>query len=492
MTQIESLFATLTGTLAAAGLDAASFAGLSDGEVQAGFTAITLLQGEVAKCQALSAAEIARRSDRALGRDGLAWRAGHVNPEAMLQFLGGGSRVEARRLVEVGTMMAQTQAAHELDRLNEHNPALALPVQPPWHGPLGDAVTAGELTVAAGASIRRGLGDPGLGVTEHTLHEALATLVPECRGLNADQAFQAARHARDQIDAAGIRARAEEQSAHQYLKGWSKPNGMFHGEFEFDPEGGALFTDFLDQVTGPRRGGPRFVDTTRQAWAKRLTDDPRSTDRIAAEALLEVIRIAAAADPGTVFGGNRPAVKVIVHQGTLATRTGHGALEGHPDPLPLESVDAHLCDTGYVPIGFDDDGQCVNVGRDQRLFTHRQRQGLAVRDGGCRWPGCTRPPSWTEAHHLNPWQAEHGRTDIAQGILLCKFHHLLLHNRHWAIIRTRAADYWLVPPPDIDPTQTPIALASKSPLTLRSPFRLNPAHRREAAGDKESSGGDTR
>src|SRR3712207_7604787 len=60
---------------------------------------------------------------------------------------------------------------------------------------------------------------------------------------------------------------------------------------------------------------------------------------------------------------------------------------------------------------------------------------ICVRDGGCLWPGCDRPPAWCEAHHINQWKRDHGRTDIADGVLLCKHHHLLLHNNGWDIVR---------------------------------------------------------
>ncbi|MGO4102527.1 DUF222 domain-containing protein [Leifsonia sp. YAF41] len=143
---------------------------------------------------------------------------------------------------------------------------------------------------------------------------------------------------------------------------------------------------------------------------------------------------------------------------------GHGQIEGHPDPVSMETVNRLLC-SGLTGIEFDDDGQCINVGRDQRLFTARQRVGLAARDGGCRWPGCDKPASWTEAHHIDHWKAEHGKTDLADGILLCKAHHLLLHNNGWHIRRT-GADYWLIPPAALDADQTPIPMPSKSPLML--------------------------
>ena len=73
---------------------------------------------------------------------------------------------------------------------------------------------------------------------------------------------------------------------------------------------------------------------------------------------------------------------------------------------------------------------------------------LAIRDGGCLWPECDRPPSWTEAHHIDRW-SDGGRTDLDRGVLLCRHHHLRLHNEGWTI-HTRAGRYWLHPPPGTD------------------------------------------
>ncbi|MHB1172493.1 MAG: HNH endonuclease signature motif containing protein, partial [Lacisediminihabitans sp.] len=254
------------------------------------------------------------------------------------------------------------------------------------------------------------------------------------------------------------------------------------GSFLLDPDNGRFIASSIDEVLSPRRGGPRFVDPDEKANSETLQRDERTNDQIAADALIDMIRLAVDADPGTVFGRRRPAVRVIVTEEALSARSGHGRLEGHPDPVSFETVERHLCDTGAVAIKFDDDGQCVNVGRDQRLFTERQRVGMGVRDGGCRFPGCDRPPSWCEAHHIDQWQRDNGRTDVADGVLLCRRHHLLLHNNHWQI--TRCGGYWLQPPKAVDPAQELIPMPGKNPLieTLRQRQREpEPGREREAA-----------
>ncbi|MET0956357.1 MAG: HNH endonuclease signature motif containing protein, partial [Cryobacterium sp.] len=104
-------------------------------------------------------------------------------------------------------------------------------------------------------------------------------------------------------------------------------------------------------------------------------------------------------------------------------------------------------------------------GRDERLFTPAQRIALAARDGGCMWGDCTKPPSQTEAHHIDHWKRDDGRTDIRLGILLCNPHHRLLHNQGWQILEHHGR-YWLRPPLSVDPGQTLIELHSKSPAAL--------------------------
>jgi HNH endonuclease len=70
--------------------------------------------------------------------------------------------------------------------------------------------------------------------------------------------------------------------------------------------------------------------------------------------------------------------------------------------------------------------QPLEVGRATRVVSPAQRTALAVRDGGCRYPGCDRPPAWCDAHHLRHW-LHGGATDLANLVLLCRAHHRAVH-----------------------------------------------------------------
>ena len=64
---------------------------------------------------------------------------------------------------------------------------------------------------------------------------------------------------------------------------------------------------------------------------------------------------------------------------------------------------------------------------------HPAARLLLIRDGGCVFPGCDRPPSHCQAHHLKFWTRDHGPTDIDNLALVCGFHHWLIHDKHWTL-----------------------------------------------------------
>jgi hypothetical protein len=88
---------------------------------------------------------------------------------------------------------------------------------------------------------------------------------------------------------------------------------------------------------------------------------------------------------------------------------------------------------------------------------------ISTLQGGCVWLGCERPPSLCELHHIEDW-CQGVKTDVKDGVLLCRYHHMLLHNHGWHITRSRERggryedSYQLVPPRTHDPNQIPRTL----------------------------------
>ena len=479
MTNLAEELRRAADAVALLGSSSADLAALPDVDALAGQKRIAAARRLLDTYSVWMAATIAQRSRPELGHAGLAAQQGFLSPEALIQKWTGSSKGDAYKLVAVGTMMADAEAAEKLVEaaLSAPDPdateVAEFVARVPWQAPIARAVTAGTLSVDAAESIRAGLGQIDAAVTAEKLGAALAALLAEVSSLNADEVFKRARRMRDHLDEAGIAAREKQAHDDRYLKVYRLSNGNVRLNGLFAPEDGEFVLSVFDSITAPRRGGVRFVDKEKAAWAKRIQDDSRSTEQIAADSLVQLLKIAGEADPGRVFGGRRPSVRVIVTEKALtpprsesaepgaAEPAAHGQIEGSPVPISQETIDRLLCDTGTRGIQFDEGGQIINVGRDERLFTETQRAAMAVRDGGCRWVDCEKSPAWTEAHHINEWLKDNGYTDLADGVLLCHPHHLLLHNRHWTIIRT-GTEYWLRPPVEVDPEQKLIALPGKS------------------------------
>jgi hypothetical protein len=428
--------------------DLQGISGASDGELIETMRAWAQARRVVDAGLATLSAVVAARSTLELGYGGLAQRAGARTADGLVSQLTGTSAVEARAITTVGTMMSA--------------PA-------PWLGEVATRVVAGEVSIGAAAAIQTGLGSPSPTVAADDLADAAHSLLTEAGSLPPEKVARRARERRDELDEAGIADRESALREKRFLRLIPQPDGMTKLIGLLDPESAALVTDAVDAVTSPRRGGPRFVDPEAVARADAIVNDERSTEQLALDALVEMVRIAAAADQGRVFGVRKPAVRVHVTLTDLDRRAGTAHLEGQTAAISVATAQRIACADGFIPVLFDTAGKPLKLGHTRRRFTDHQRTVLASIWGGCAHPHCDRPPSWTEAHHINEWHKDHGRTDVEDGILLCRHHHLMIHNNGWRVQR-QATEYELLPPPG-DPLH-PEAI----PLTPK-----NPIHRRAVA-----------
>lgn len=90
------------------------------------------------------------------------------------------------------------------------------------------------------------------------------------------------------------------------------------------------------------------------------------------------------------------------------------------------------CNAVISIITHDGNSVPLDLFRTQRGFNREQRRALEYRDRGCRFPGCTRDATQTEAHHIDWWELL-GPTNLENGVLLCWFHHRLVHEGRWTL-----------------------------------------------------------
>ena len=400
------------------------------------------------------AAEVAQRSRFELGKNRLSSREGHKDATARIQATMKSTKGEAARSIQVGELMAETEAGDRADS----------PAQVLWHAPLGRAVAAGILTGAMAASIQRGLGAPCERVSAAALTEACEQIIAENSDLNADLLYRLARSTRDEIDSAGVALREEERHAQRWFRSRRRADGMYSGNWLLGTEDGLAVDNFYRSIIGVRGGGARFVAEDDAARDAALENDPRTVEQIAADGFVALVTRAIDADDGIMIGERRPSVRVVVTVEALESGTGHGFLEGSSDAVSIATISRIACDTGTLGVMFDTEGTMLNLGRAQRLFSKPQRILLGTRWGGCAHPECDRAPIDCEAHHIDEWVRDNGRTDIDRGITLCRHHHRLLHDNNQRVIR-EGTEYWLI---DRDPGATApakrIRMRSKNPI----------------------------
>jgi hypothetical protein len=469
MTDLATALLDTAAAVAGFGARPEDLAALDDDRIVELHRAIAECERRLGSYKTHAAAQLARRSRRDLGHDGLAARNGFPSPEKMLQNVTKSTGREAAQLVAIGRLLDESDAATKL--IDDGFAAVGgEPVVVPWQAPIAEAVACGILSIECGDALRRGLGRETELVGADLLRSLAERLIAEKADLSADQLLKAARLERDLIDAEGIRARQQELYERGGLRLFAKPDGMWQLTGQLDSESAAILSTALDPFTSPRRGGPRFVDPEQAALAQAIVDDPRTTERLALDGLLELVKLGSGIDPQKTHPKMRTLVTIVTTVETAegVGGAGFGILEANGEAVPAEAVDRALCEGDCVELTMTPGGSPLDLGRRSRLYGQRQREALAVRDGGCLWPGCDRPPAYTEAHHTRQWKRDRGRTDIADGCLLCRFHHLQLHNKGWEIERRNdpggESRFWLIPPASVDRDQTSILLETKSTL----------------------------
>lgn len=429
---------------------------------------------------ARASAEVARRSSRDLGDRGLAQRKGLRTGQALVQQITGLGRADVVRAVDAGAELAPVPVSDPKDAAT----AAALPAAV-WLQRLRDALAAGVLSQAQFHAIRTGLGDPPVerypeldrDFLPQAWARAVTMLLEEAATQPVEELRNQARVARDRLDPVGVTLRFEERFAARSFRIWTDEHGQRHGHILFDDDAGAWVDSLLQAALRPRRG-PRFVSEDAADRARAAESDERTNLQLQYDTLVAVLRTGANADPQQAFGDRQPGVRIVVESSAIAAAesrgvmavTGVGHFEDGGAAVPAGVVEARLCDSGAIPVVWSAEGRPLNVGRELRLFSRKQRIAIAARDGGCMWPSCTAPISQCEFHHLDHWWEHHGRTDVDDGIPLCRNCHLRLHNQGWRIRRTRdpvtdTDTYWLHPPPDPQTGEVgePTRLVSRSP-----------------------------
>lgn len=406
-------------------ITSADAARLSDEQLRAELDASAQRLRQEQANSAVLAAELTARTRRGAEASGVKPSIELARPEVFLQRLTGVSRTEARGMLRVGELIVPGE-----------EPA------PAWMRAVRDAVVSGSLSVGQADSIGVGLGEPSEVATVEDLTLAAQRLIGLADELTVEQMLREAKAERENLDHQAVVDAERAIQGARSVKLYRRADGSGRLIAELDREATVLIGQLLDQATGPKRFGPRFVSEQGEAYQRAVQDDPRTIEQLAHDALFTIIRIGLDVNPNKV-PGRRPAVRVVVTEQDYRTGEGYGGLQGTGTTVSMATVQRIACDSGIRPVKFDSTGQPMDWGREKRLFTEAQREAIAIRDGLCM-DDCDRPASWCETHHIDEYAAHNGLTNVDRGVLLCRYHHLDLHNRGARIILDSFGRYWMV------------------------------------------------
>ncbi len=176
----------------------------------------------------------------------------------------------------------------------------------------------------------------------------------------------------------------------------------------------------------------------RRAAEQAFEDVPYSARQ--ADALAALAEQFLAAPPAAGKGmSTADRYQVVVHA-SAESLVEHGPVDAadapHLEDSPVvaqETVRRISCDSAIVRLLETGAGEPLDVGRKTRVIPPALRRAVKRRDRHCRWPGCTHTRHW-EGHHCRHW-ADGGATNLDNIVGVCRFHHRLLHEGGYFVVK---------------------------------------------------------
>jgi hypothetical protein len=110
------------------------------------------------------------------------------------------------------------------------------------------------------------------------------------------------------------------------------------------------------------------------------------------------------------------------------------------------------CSSAMEHIIFRANGS-VEPGERSGPVPERLRRAVLVRDGGCRYPGCTQR-TYVDVHHVV--YRSHGGPTVASNLCcLCRWHHRLVHEGGYRLEMSPAGDVSVRGPDDLEVPASP-------------------------------------
>ncbi len=206
---------------------------------------------------------------------------------------------------------------------------------------------------------------------------------------------------------------------------WDNTNGTHSGEFTLPDLEAEMLKAAVEAIAAPRRDHLKYGCQTEPEATNDLPADYPHRLGLAFADLCSHFQ----SDGLPQAGGTGATLIVRLDQDTLTEGIRASTLSSGTR-LSASQTRKLACRVGIIPEIWGGQSLPLDQGPEARFFNRTQRRALAARDGGCSFPGCDRPPQWCEAHHLTPHSVRPDNR-LSNGVLLCTFHHHVVHDQGW-------------------------------------------------------------
>ncbi len=252
-------------------------------------------------------------------------------------------------------------------------------------------------------------------------------MLEHARNLSVASLRYLCRYARHVADPDGFFNEAEADFTRRRLDISQMGDGMFCVDAILDPESGAALKTALESLA--KRLGP---------------DDDRSHKQRMADSVGELVHHAM--DEGRLprRNGVKPHINLTTTLEGIKNELGAPPADLELSlPISTRTLGRIACDSTMSRVLLAD-SMVIDVGRATRAVSAPTRRALRARDHGCRWPGCDRQVNWSTPHHIDAW-SHGGPTKLHNLVLLCYFHHRLVHEGGWQVVQA-GREFRFVPP----------------------------------------------
>jgi hypothetical protein len=252
-----------------------------------------------------------------------------------------------------------------------------------------------------------------------------ARLLPVAKDVTVGALKVRARRMRERAHPETITSRARAALADRAVWWEGRPDGMGTLTWYGTAQQTQAAHDRLTSIATTTRRTEQQDDTIPE-------DQQRTLAQITADAISDLLLDGVT--PAGTGGGIRGSVMVTVPVLTaIGSSDAPGFLEGY-GPIPAEAAReiAGTAPSWTRLLTNPETGVVLSIGQEQYTVPAAMRRVLRLRDGTCRFPGCTRPAARSDIDHTQAWE-DGGHTALDNLALLCAPHHRLKHHTLWDV-----------------------------------------------------------